>query len=450
MARPREIPETEELREWLARCNPLQPLEPDHPCYYDLGKAIGDEHPVRLRGDYSVEQLIEPIELIPESTCQLFSGFSGTGKSTELRSLRHLLDRRGYSVLFIEAQNYHSLHRELAIEDLMVILAGAFGDALGERLGEDVIKEGFWQRLVSFLRQDLHLSDAKIPLGVADLKIGIGHGKPFWEEIRQTLALSLGKLRDKVHDFIRRSVAQLKEAEPNTKGVVFIVDNLERLRAPAGQFQQVMESVNRVLSDYSSFLRLPDCHVIYTVPPYVQLVSPSLNEHYNGQSFVLPAIKVTEAGLPLRAYEPGIQALRELVAKRLPLGRLFADEETLETLIINSGGHVRTLISFLEKLLLKARTSGLPFAESDVARVIAPFRERSRLRMGVRGSKILARILERGTLDGIEAEQHATLAGLMDEYLVLCYLNGENRYEVHPLIREHVEKLARERREKKR
>ncbi|MCP4659608.1 MAG: hypothetical protein GY856_29755 [bacterium] len=39
-------------------------------------------------------------------------------------------------------------------------------------------------------------------------------------------------------------------------------------------------------------------------------------------------------------------------------------------------------------------------------------------------------------------QDFATLAHYMDDYLVLCYRNDEGWFEVHPLVREHVRRLA--------
>jgi hypothetical protein len=32
----------------------------------------------------------------------------------------------------------------------------------------------------------------------------------------------------------------------------------------------------------------------------------------------------------------------------------------------------------------------------------------------------------------------------MDSYIVLCYRNGDGWYEIHPLVRDYVQRLARE------
>ncbi len=431
-------PDTAELKEWLARCDPQTPLELGDERYLDLGHALGDER-IQLRGEYSVDRLLDPIDFKDDASCQLFTGFPGTGKSTELRRLAHLLEERAYSVLLVNAEDYLNLQRGLAIEDLLVVVASAFGDATGKHLGKDVTHETYMRRLLDFLKTDIRV-EAKLPGNVVDLKVGIGHSQPFWLEVRKALALSLGKLADNAHTFIRRCVSQIREAEPRSRGVVFIVDNLERLRPLlSNQFSEVMESVVRTFGQHSSFLRLPGCHVVYTVPPYVQMVNPSLNDRYDGRGFLLPAVKVCEPGLALRPYAPGVDAFIEIVERRLPVDRVFGErKDLLVKLVMYSGGHVRTLISFLQDLIYEARHAGIPPTEEVIERIVQPFRSKARNKMGRRGAILLDAVERRGTLEDVDKQDHPELASFMQDYLVLCYLNGDDRYEIHPLIRETV------------
>ncbi len=430
------------LREWIGNCDPFAPIDPADERYFDLERvAVGDEL-VSLRGEDHIEGLYDAIRLSKKSSCQLFSGFRGTGKSTELRRLAHRLESQGYSVLLVDAREYHDLNHPLTIEDLAVITAGAFGEATSVRLGKNVLEESYWKRLIDFVNQEVEVRDLKLP-GISDLKIGLKHARPFWLKVRDALSVSPGKLRDSCHLFVERAVSRILNAEKRSQGVVFILDTLERLDAPPGRFREVMDSIFRVLRDFPDFLRLPSCHVVYTVPPYVQLIKPSLRAHYDRVSQVLPAIKVASRGIPPRRYEPGVTAMAELVARRIPIAEIFGDRrDLLETLIVHSGGHVRMLLMFITDLLRQALRRGLPPSAKDVERVIQPLREQARLRVWRDSVLLLDEVLQSGSIEGITEENYATLAHYMDDYLVLCYRNDEGQFEVHPLVREHVRRLA--------
>ncbi len=430
------------LRQWITDCDPMTPIDPRDRRYFDLERVLVGGEIVSLRGGDHIAGLFDTIRLAGESSCQLFSGFNGTGKSTELRRLAQRLETEGYSVLLADARDYHTLSHPLTIEDMAVITVGALSDAAGVRLGYDLGKESYWTRLAELLQKEVQISDLKVP-GLLDLKVGIRETKPFWLKIRGQLAVSSGRLRDDCHQFVRRCVAKIRNAEQQSRGVVFIFDSLERLNAPLGRFRELMSSMLSVLVDAPHVLHLPDCHVIYTVPPFVQLVKPGLRDLYHRVSHVLPAIKVAERGITLQQYQPGVDALMELVARRIPVDEVFGDRrDLLERLIVYSGGHVRTLITFIRDLLSDALRFGLPPSEEDVERVVQPFREQARIRVWRDSVLLLDRILETGNIEELNEEDHAVLAQYMADYLVLCYRNPKGWFEVHPLIREHVRELA--------
>ena len=436
------------LRRWIADCDPQMPIDLSDQRYFDLNQVVVGGETLSLRGDDHIEVLYDGITLSEGRSCHLFSGFSGTGKSTELRRLAHLLESEGYSVLLVNALDYHNLNHALAIEDLLVIIAGAFGEATVARLGKGVLKEGsYWRRLVEFLKKEVQLGDVKLPLGIADLKIGIKHAKSFWLQVREALAMSPGKLRQHSHGFIQRCVATIDEMESPSRGVVFVLDSLERLSAPVPHFAEVMDSVVQVFSDSPEFLRLPDCHVIYTVPPYVHLVNPALKARYDRASLVLPAVKVLERGESFEPWRPGIDALAELVGRRIPLDQVFGPRrDLLDKVVIYSGGHIRTLIWFVREILYRARRKGFPPSEDDIERAVQPFREQARMAIWRESVPLLEHVRTTGTVDAIGKEDYPYLARFMDEFVVLCYRNGDGWYEVHPLVREFVRELAAENR----
>ncbi len=440
--RPAVRVDEEALTEWIANCDPYTPIGPDDERYFDFARLSEDG--IDLRGVDHIAKLYTGITRSGEQSCQLFSGFSGTGKSTELRRLKHLLEAAGYSVLLVDARRYHDLNHPLTAEDLTVILAGAFGEATAELLGRDVHRQSYWQRLLEFLKRPVE--EVTLRAAIMDLKIGVKHAKPFWAELREALAASPGKLRRSSHDFIRNCVTQITGARKDAPKVVFIVDSLERLGTSSLDFDEMMESIIQVFTESADDLRLPECHVIYAIPPYVQLIHPKLGDYYTRVSLVLPAIKVVERGVDLVPFRPGIEALGTLLGRRVPLDRIFGERrEALERLVIYSGGHVRTLLVFLRELLFNASPDHFPLQAGDVEQAVQPFREQATQGVWREIVPLLNEILHSGTLKNVSKEEFASLAECMDAYIVLCYRNGEGWYEVHPLVRAYVRELAEQR-----
>lgn len=91
-----------------------RPLEPGTPRYEQLYQPIyevpGCEDPVELLQRY--------VEFSGVESLQLFSGFRGSGKSTELLRLKHQLEGNGYVVLYSDAVKYINPSEEIEISDL--------------------------------------------------------------------------------------------------------------------------------------------------------------------------------------------------------------------------------------------------------------------------------------------------------------------------------------------
>ncbi len=79
------------LKELYRRCDPREPLKPDDSRYQPIYSGGHCEDPVaRLR---------TRVEFAEIESLQLFSGFNGSGKTTELFRLRRDLEKEGAIVL---------------------------------------------------------------------------------------------------------------------------------------------------------------------------------------------------------------------------------------------------------------------------------------------------------------------------------------------------------------
>lgn len=434
--------ELDELRAWMTACDPRVPVGPTDPRFVDFYRFSHRGEVVSLRGDgvgAGLPLIQEAIGLADGQSCHLFSGFSGTGKSSELLGLRRDLEAQGYVVLIADALDYLNLRRALTSQELLVVAAAAFGDVASAHVGKNLVKADYLTRFTEFLQRDIDLGGLPIP-GLGELKLGISINQPFWIAVRDRLAVSIGKLRDHAHAFVAEVVAQLRRKHADARGVVFVLDSLEQVRGtlPA-DFDSVVQSVVEVFVNQASLLRFP-CHVVYTIPPYVrQLALGTLYDHVTD---VLPAIKVHERGSP-EPYAAGIDALCEVVRRRIPVARIFGEDEALlRELAAASGGHVRLLLTFVRDVLLRARQAGLPVDRLTIERVLRRHREDAKHALWRERLPVLRDVLERGELPSMSRGELPILAGLLEDYIVLCYRNGEGWYDVHPLVRDNVQELV--------
>jgi hypothetical protein len=436
----------EELREWMKACDPAAPIDPSDPRFVNFYRYTHDGQQVSLRGedmDAGLPALADAIELATDGSCQLFSGFSGTGKSSELRGLKHSLEKKGYVVLLADASEYLNLRRPLTITELLIVVAAAFGEAADAHAGAKLSKTRYLDRFLEFVNKDVELTSIGLPAGVSDLKLGISTSQPFWMQARDRLAASIGRLRNHAHGYVKEIADKLRLQTASARGVVFIFDSLEKIRSTRpDDFSAVIESVAEVFVNQAELLHFP-CHMVYTIPPYVRHLE--LGTLYTQVTEVLPAIRVHERQ-STNAYPPGVDALCEVVRRRIPVARIFGDDETLlRRLAMMSGGHVRLLLTFVRDALQRTRRSGLPVSTLVVERVLQRHREDAERNLWSERLPLLRDILAYGELPGMSRSQLPVLASLLDDFTVLCYRNGDGWYDVHPLVRDKLaELLARE------
>jgi hypothetical protein len=115
--------------------------------------------------------------------------------------------------------------------------------------------------------------------------------------------------------------------------------------------------------------------------------------------------------------------------------RLFGTEERLRKVILASGGHLRDLLRIVGEVILRA--GALPVDDATVDAAIDQLRWEL-LPVSDENARWLARIA-RTHEASLEDDKHLpVLAHFLDTGLVLCYRDGPEWYDVHPLIRQTV------------
>lgn len=432
MSAPTEA-EIAQIKQWLAECSASEPLDPATDArWVDLDDVVL-EGGIRgsLRGEDHTRPILDCISFLDGGSCQLFSGFSGTGKTTELKRLAARLRDAGYTVLYADALDYHDLRHPLRVEEFIPILAGAFGEAATEVLGADATSRGFFEEFADFLRSEVKVE------GFSKLDVKASLKSPpdaqFWADVRTALAQSIGTLKKHAHDYIERVVARLRTANLDSKGVVFLFDSLEKLRGGFSDYLETIDSVVHLLTRHHDILHLPGCHAVISVPAFAEILQSEIAAFFHGPIHTLPAVRVSNPS-NRTPHSPGIEALREVVARRVDIDRLFAERRSVDELAWYSGGHVRTLIEMLWRVLIRSGRVGLPVSADVVSEVIAEFvAVRSR---GVRPEDmaILESVERTRSLDEVARDQIPNLARSFESHIVLSYRNGKPWYDVHPMI----------------
>ena len=415
-----------------------QPLTPDDPRYVPLY-----ENP-DIAGFDPVESLARTIEWTSGESVQLLSGFRGTGKSTELRRLQKRLEQSNYIVLLCDIEDHLNLSTPVDVSDFLLAISGAFGEELDRRslLPDSLVER--WAERLSGLMKGIRLEEPEIGVSShglsATVKLSLRNDPSFKKRVQEHMAGRLGVLVDEVRDYFSDCIDSLATATTNRDQVVLLLDSIEHIRGTTVNADEVHSSVETLFVSHAARLRLPGVHVVYTVPPYLKVRFNNLGSLYEpGGVQMLPAFKLRDQnGTHL---EDSYSAIENVVATRGDWQRLLSSRDLLHRLIKYSGGHLRDLLRLVAEVLRRAES--LPVPESTVQSAIDQLRTEF-LPIADDDARWLFKIAKshRPALNNVN--DLPTLARFLDTHLALCYRNGEEWYDIHPLIAEHVEKQASE------
>jgi hypothetical protein len=228
--------------------------------------------------------------------------------------------------------------------------------------------------------------------------------------------------------------------------VVFVFDSLEKIQGDRVNEGAVIDSVRRVFSQGIEWLQLPYVHAVYTVPPWLDLVEPSLVDSIR----VLPAVRQWK-NTPDRENDPeGWNLLRALLQKRIGprMESVFGAPdaaghfEQAEKLIAICGGHFRDLLQLVRNAIQKS--SKLPLTDRAVQ---ATINAANKFIIADDDAEWLSKIgqYRSAYLDSYGDTKVMRLSRFLDRHWVLFLTNGEGWYDLHPLVRAEVEGIMQRR-----
>ena len=389
-----------DLQRFYEACNPAEPIDMKNPedsrYYIDFAT---------VRGKKVINELKRVISRLSPNrpTCQLFTGHIGCGKSTELSRLQAELEAEGFHVVYFQATEDVD-YSDVDASDILLAIARQVSASLEEsniKLKPEGFK-AFLQQTVGFLKTPIDLS-VEGEIGGVKGKVSTEKGFEFslstWigkitakakdssqtrSQLRQFLEPRANQILKLIDEEIIK-VAQEKLKERGQKGLVVIVDNLDRI-----PYRQVSHA-NKPLPEYifvekGEQLRKINCHLIYTVPMVLIYANASseMKQRLGGgtETQVLPMVPTK-----LRNgedFSEGMELLRQMVLTRaFPeltpeersglITEVFDSLETLNRLCRISGGHVRNLLSMLYSCL---QQDDPPITADTLESVIRSYRDK--------------------------------------------------------------------------
>jgi hypothetical protein len=369
-----------------------------------------------------------------------FTGQRGTGKSTELRRLEQSLKAENTEVIRFDSLDFITETEPVSVESVLLLVTAGLAAWADDHYKQDFLTASAWTRFADWLKTDVELTE----ISAQGLKI----------KLKEQQVSVAGKIRalstplewtKKVQTFAEAIVQFIRERSQRAR-VVVIVDSLERLRGVSGADQDAM--FNHVVTAFAGDfdrLRIPGASAVYSVPPYLALLSDVRN-------FVtchaLASVRVygkpfVDGKLSPERRQPraeGVQKMQGLIARRYARWAEVLSPQALEKLVLASGGDLR---HFMQRLIsgvvgqAQFALDRLPLQADDaiIQRVLDENRGETE-RLTVRSEwPLLANIAK--SHNAIAADRGGslrTLARLFDTRVILNYRNGAEWFDVHPLL----------------
>ena len=435
-----------DFRKWLAqRLVVDQALEPGDELYEPLYDGVAGD-PVLL--------LFDDIDLSEVESLNFLSGFRGSGKTSELFRLRKRLRDQGYFVAYANALDFLPPSEPIEISDFLLVLAGSFSEAIETELKTDLAHEGFWQRFANFLtKTGVNITGFETKAGVPGTDIGLNiktalkEVPSFRQQVRDKMTSRIGELRREVHEFFEFGRHRIQTATKSSRNPVFLFDQFEQLKDTIATGGKVAESVAMLMANHRGDLKIPNFHMVLTVPPWLKFKLPDMTTKirwfYN--------VKLWKNDDKRTRDTQGWKTMRRVVEKRLTgdgLRRYFGTPNKrgefrgVEKLIDASGGHFRDLVRLLRETVLRAASMSI---DDDVVEAAISELRTSYLPIPLADAKWLHQIgNQRDCLladRSLESVQRMTF--FLDTHCALILKNGDEWYDVHPLIRDEVAEIVK-------
>lgn len=416
------------------------PLDPDDKRYVEHLHGSGAEDVVL--------SLKRQCERVKGSSLFYFTGQRGTGKSTELRRLAHLLRQKpsgqkfATQVFIVDVLSYLNDSHPLQLNDLLLVIALGLADQLFADSGKNLLSESVGKRFVEWLGTEVELKEFSVRGSKFTFK---QKQQSVLKRIQEFDLARQEKLQAECRDFIGE-MARFAREHFEAERVVLIVDSIERLRGVGAAATEMFDLIIKVFDGGFDKLRLPELQTIYSIPPYLPYLS---NVGNFVQVFTLASVRVFEPPSRARrhARADGVAAMREVVSYRYPRWDRILTPGALDRLITRSGGDLRQL---LRRFLLDVADQcyyaldRLPLEPED--RIIETVLDRHRIQFEqlVVGDEypLLKIIADRNAVEMPKRADLPTVARFFDIRAVLNYRNGIDWVDLNPLLWPLIDRYA--------
>ncbi|NEP61591.1 MAG: AAA family ATPase, partial [Symploca sp. SIO2G7] len=364
------LQEMEDLLDEIYNAFTPTPLQPGDPAYVDCREVRGDEDVVKDLG--------RTVRRSRNFTYQLYSGYRGSGKTTELLRLKQDLEERGHLVVYFAADEEDISVQDAQYTDILLACTRHLLRGLKEANPEPILDwlKGRLRDLKDVMLTEIDIDKVNLELGLkefAKITTAVRTEPGQRRKIRERLEPHTETLIQALNAFIKDGRSNF----PKKTKLLVIADNLDRI-VPIFK-ENGRSNHEEIFLDRHEQLKDLNCHIIYTVP--ISMIysrwATELKDNY-GIPLVLPSIMVRREDD--QAYDKGLEILKTVIQRRIPLQLrdslvpdIFESDKVLQDLCLMSGGYVRDLVQLMQEAITK--TDELPIKARAVQRAADALRD---------------------------------------------------------------------------
>jgi hypothetical protein len=364
----------------------------------------------------------------------LFSGFTGSGKTTELIKLCFKL-QKDFNIIIFSAWNRLKID-EITIESLLFEIVGDvlhylysnnLVDESNDLLKEIVDNITEWCSQTQIIKTKEEGRARSRGAGIEILKGVFFNAKTESRSGRSDKTESTRIEERKINDLIFECNKIFDYLKSEThKDTLIIIDDLEKI-----SFVNAREFYVR----NSSFIRDFHCKMVMTIP--VELVYHSdfaIIQSVFGEAEVLPMIKIKEKdGKP---FKPGIDALTEILERRLDLS-LF-ENHCYKEAVKYSGGAIRELFRIIQRAAIIEESEIITTASMQKSinyhkDIFASRIQERKDEIEIKFEEYLEVLFDIYDGNKTAPQKNLALLDLLRTRAVMKY-DGEGFYDTHPLL----------------
>ncbi len=417
-------------KKYYNSCDPYKTLSLDSGDVLDIDNYTIDGKAVKVRGKNWAEDIAEKISWSDTPQVIYFTGYPGSGKTTELKRVQKILENRETGNLlpvYINALDFIPIHESLdEIDIFSVIIYNAIETVSQYQNKDSAFEDGnYFDRFWEWINEtEVSLKNIEVGADSSKMVLEMKENPSFRNQIKHFISANPSRFKQEVEKELNRlnqSIKRYEKAGKRKDGIVVIFDSLEHNRGIGSQTKDVADAIQKLFANRDSLLLPID--VIYTIPPYLY------TRKVRDIQF-LPVVRVINKDNSI--CQDGIDVMKELLYERVPkedLLTILSSDKSLEEIISYSGGYPRDLLKLIQDCIM---VKNYPITTDDIESIFQELENEYKDNISVEDRAVLEEIYQTKELNLNEFEHMDLAQKLFSIHVILRYRNGDRWFSLNP------------------